>query len=118
MANTPEERVRQALIQKMIGDWGFPRGLISIEQGIGPRRYDLLCYTQEMTPLVLFECKAHKLSEEAIKQALGYNDEVKAPFVCLCAASEIRTFWHEKGALKSVPFLPPYKELYELARRL
>lgn len=118
VVNTPEEQVRQSLIQKMTGELGFPKGLISIERGIGPRRYDLLCYTQEMKPLLLVECKAHKLDDAVTQQALGYNREIKAPFLCLCGPNELKTFWHEQGKIGSVPFLPLFKDLYEMSKRL
>lgn len=118
VANTPEERVRQSLLQKMIGEWGFPKGLLSIEKEIGARRYDLVCYSQAMIPLLLVECKAGALNDAGIRQAFGYNATVKAPFICLACPTEIKTFWHEQGQIASVPFLPLYKELYAMAQRL
>ncbi|MGB7978764.1 MAG: type I restriction enzyme HsdR N-terminal domain-containing protein [Chlamydiales bacterium] len=113
----PEEKIRQALIQKMVDEWGFPKGLISVERKSGARRYDLLCYTREMTPLLLVECKAGAVDEAAISQALGYNEIIGAPFICVAGAQEILTFWHEKGRLASVPFLPVFGELYAISRR-
>lgn len=118
IADTPEERVRQSLLRKMIEELGFPKGLISVEREIGDRRYDLVCYTKEMTPLLLVECKAGALDEAAVKQAMGYNDVVKAPFVCLAGAHEITTLWHEQGRVASVPFLPLFEELYAISQRL
>jgi len=118
IANTPEERVRQSLIQKMIKVLGFPKGLISIERGIAQRRFDLVCYSNSMKPLVLIECKAEKIDDAAMRQALGYNDTIKAPFICLASATEVITFWQEKGKMGSVPFLPKYSELYEISKRL
>lgn len=118
VANTPEERVRQALIQRMIAELGFPKGLISVEKGIGTRRYDVVCYTKEMAPLLLVECKAGALDEAAVRQAIGYNDAVKAPFICLANAKEMRTLWHEEGRMASVPFLPLFSELYAISQRL
>ncbi len=118
VANTPEERVRQALLQKMVGEWGFPRGLLSIEKGIGPRRYDLVCYSASMVPLLLVECKAGTIDEAAVRQAFGYNATVQAPFICLAGLTEIKTFWQEQGKVASVPFLPIYQELYAMAQRL
>lgn len=118
VANTPEEGVRQSLLLKMVKELGFPKGLISVERAIGPRRYDLVCYTKEMAPLLLVECKAGALDEAAIRQAMGYNDVVKAPFICLVNAEEMITLWREQGKVASVPFLPMFQELYEISRRL
>lgn len=118
IANTPEELVRQSLIRKMIVKLGFPKGLISVERKIGSRRFDLVCYTKEMKTLLLVECKAGAIDEAATRQALGYNDVVKAPFVCLVNPREMITLWHEQGRIASVPFLPTFKDLYEISRRL
>jgi hypothetical protein len=102
----------------MIKELGFPKGLISVERAIGPRRYDLVCFTKEMTPLLLVECKAGALNEIAIRQAMGYNDVLKAPFICLANAKETITLWQEQGNIASVPFLPMFQELYEISRRI
>ena len=118
MALTPEERVRQSLIGRMLLELGFPRGLLSVERGIGSRRYDLVCYSKEMKPLLLVECKAGSLNEGAKRQALGYNDVLKAPFVCVTNGQETVTLWYEQGRIASVPFLPLYQELYAISQRL
>lgn len=118
VADTPEERVRQVLLRKMVEKLGFPKGLISVERGIGGRRTDIVCYMQEMVPLLLIECKAVPLSEEAIQQALGYNEKILAPFLCIANEEEVRTFWFEKNKRKSVLFLPSFKDLNEAFRRL
>lgn len=114
---TPEERVRQKLIHTMMADLGFPKGLISIEKKIGSRRFDLVCYTREMMPLLLVECKAGELDEAAERQAFGYNERVGAPFICLANGTGVKTFWHEGERLVCVPFLPKYVELDDVFRR-
>lgn len=96
----------------MIDELGFPKGLISVEKGLGGRRTDIVCYTKEMRPLLLIECKAGELGMAAASQAFGYNDTIKAPFICLANSEEIKTFWQEQDQIASVPFLPPYIELY------
>lgn len=101
----------------MIFDLGFPKGLISVEKKVGTRRYDLVCFTKEMKPLVLIECKAGPIERKAAAQAFGYNDEIQAPFVSLVNQNEVRTFWHGKDGPESVPFLPTFKELYENSKR-
>lgn len=126
---TPEEGVRQKWIQRMIGELGFPKGLLAVEKDLASlphrrlpsendphRRLDLLCFTPGITglrPLLLVECKAGPISMAAERQALGYNDAVGAPFVCLVNRNGAKTLWREKGKIASVPFLPPYKKLVE-----
>ena len=117
VAAAPEETVRQKLIQKMIGELGFPKGLMSIEKKISSsRRFDILCNALvqgEIVPLLLVECKAAPLNRAAEQQALGYSDAVRAPFICLANEKEVRTLWREKGRIASIPFLPTYAELVE-----
>lgn len=117
VAITPEEEVRQSLIQKMVSELGYPKGLISVEKKIGDRRFDLVCYSKSAQPLLLVECKAGELNEAAENQAIGYNATVKAPFICLACPTAIKTFWQEQGRIASIPFLPTYAELYEFSRR-
>lgn len=111
IALTPEETVRQKLLHRMLAQLGFPKGLISVEKRVGPRRYDIVCYTASMTPLVLIECKAHKITASTLAQASGYNALIEAPFVCLAGPNEVKTFWNDRGNIVSVPFLPPYDQM-------
>ncbi|MBU6446435.1 MAG: type I restriction enzyme HsdR N-terminal domain-containing protein [Verrucomicrobia bacterium] len=117
LVDTPEERVRQALLHKMVGELGFPKGLLSVERGIGGRRTDIVCYTKEMAPLLLVECKAGPLHAGALQQALGYNETVGAPFLCLAKGEEVHTYWFEGTKRVSIPFLPCFKDLYAVFQR-
>ena len=127
VADTPEERVRQALIAKMIGDLGFPQKWMAVEKDVASlplaktlpdpnRRLDLICYTsvkKQIVPLLIVECKAEKLDEGAASQVFGYNAMIGAPFVCLASANEIKTMWREFGEIRAVSFLPSYEQLVE-----
>ncbi len=118
VANTPEERVRQALLRHMVDCLSFPKGLIGVEKKIaaGFRRVDIVVFKkndEHLIPLLLVECKASALDEEtAFRQATGYRAACGLPpFWCLAHAAGIRTFWYEENVLRSVPFLPPYSQL-------
>jgi hypothetical protein len=101
----------------MVGAWGYPKSLISVEKAVKTRRYDVLVHARKtLKPLLLIECKAEKLTEAAKIQALGYNETIGAPFISLVSANEILTFWYEGSELISVPFLPKYDELYAAMR--
>ena len=65
---TPEERVMQHLIAKMVGEWGYPKGLLAVEKDLASlapgtfdpeRRIVLLCFAPEgrggVKPLLLVE---------------------------------------------------------------
>lgn len=111
---TPEEKVRQQLIRKMIRELGYPKGLIAVERDLPTgRRFDLVCYAQGkevLHPLLLVECKASFL-RGAVEQAFGYNSSIGAPFLSVASQDCIETFWWEQGKIRSVPFLPKFEEL-------
>src|SRR5271157_5319031 len=89
VAATPEEIVRQRLLQMMLGDLGYPKGLLAVEKNFGRfrRRADIVCYSynreQELIPLLVIECKARDCTPEAREQALAYNAALRAPFLCI-----------------------------------
>lgn len=114
----PEEAVRQKLLRRMVQELGFPKGLVAVEKGFSNqgRRFDILCYANlsgTLAPLLLVECKAGSLSQEAFQQALGYNETIRSPFICLANQTEISTYWRQQGVWASVPFLPSYAQLVE-----
>jgi Type I restriction enzyme R protein N terminus (HSDR_N) len=107
----------------MIDELGYPKGLIAVEKEISSldaprlnRRIDILCLrpgSVGVKPLLLIECKAGKITQEAERQALGYNDAIGAPFVALAGIDGIKTFWREHDRIASVPFLPRFEQLVE-----
>lgn len=122
LAASPEEIVRQKLLADMTGPLGYPRGHLAVEKNLFSfglqRRVDLVCFYSErstgvLKPLLLIECKAGSLAEEAENQLFGYNAQIGAPFLCLTNGAERKTIWQELGALRSVPFLPSYAQLIE-----
>jgi hypothetical protein len=106
----------------MLNELGYPKGLIAVEMSLGTakRRADIVCYRcqEGLTPLLIVECKAAKITREAQEQAFGYNDTLAAPFVCLAGDEEITTLWFDGKSIVRVPFLPQYKELNDAASRM
>ncbi len=137
ITETPEEKVRQALLQRMIGDLGYPKSTLAVEKGLAQmphlalnpqklphRRADIVCFASglhpdfPLSPLALIECKAGPLSKEAIQQAVGYNYFLKACFIVLANQDQVMTGWYsaqEKG-YRFVPFFPPYADLLSQAK--
>lgn len=122
VANTPEERIRQALIAEMLGPLAFPKSLIAVEKKLSQlcceragRRIDIAAFMKKgerLEPLLLVECKANISDEERVfEQAFGYNASLAAPFWCLAHEGGVRTFWTQAGEIRSVLFLPSYPEL-------
>lgn len=115
VAKTPEEQIRQWVLRHMIDTLSFPKGLIAVEALLeSGRRADIVCYYKKndaLFPLLVVECKAQVLEEEAYLQGAGYQTTLLAPFLCLAHPKGMRTFWKEKEIVRSMAFLPPYLQL-------
>ena len=120
----PEEKVRQKFIQIMIGELGFPKGLLAVEKEVASlsplstvdphRRIDILVLApgkEGLQPLLLVECKAESIDEAALSQVLGYNRAIGAPFICLTNGILTKTFWKQKNEMVSISFLPSFSQL-------
>jgi len=89
VALTPEEWVRQNLLAYLIDNLGYPKGLITTEQGIKVallgKRCDLLLYAPSGEALMLIECKRPtvSLTQSTHDQALRYNLTVGAKWIIL-----------------------------------
>jgi hypothetical protein len=79
---TPEEHVRQYLLQYLTEMLGYPAGMIAVEKKIkvGPmdKRFDLVVYDRQHRPWMLVECKAPEqvISERTLHQLLNYHRAV------------------------------------------
>lgn len=132
LEDLPEERVRQALLGRMVDELGFPLSCIAVEKalkemphisaadGVIPdRRIDIACFAKgihpshEFYPLLVIECKAVPITPQVIKQVTGYNHYLKSHFIAVANAEEFRTGWYD-DAIKGyqfVPYLPTWQEL-------
>ncbi|MFN6037315.1 MAG: type I restriction enzyme HsdR N-terminal domain-containing protein [Bacteroidota bacterium] len=79
VALTPEEWVRQHLLEYLIQEKKFPLSLMAVEKQLKlnstVKRTDLLVYNNSMSPIVLAECKAPEvnLDVQTLNQILRYN---------------------------------------------
>ncbi len=104
--NKPEERIRQAWIQKMVRDLGYPRSMIAVEkelshlphlhsQKIPKRRADIIVFAKgihpdyALFPLLMIECKATKLLPHVASQVIGYNEYVQAPYIAIANETDL-----------------------------
>lgn len=116
----------------MIGPLGYPQELLAVEKQLyelphlagsplplPERRIDLLCYGRgtrpapTLYPLLLIECKATPLTEQALHQVLGYNAHVGARFVALVSADQ--AYFCEATQNRQGASLPTYQELLDWA---
>jgi len=86
---TPEEWVRQHIINFLVNVKNYPAMLISVEKGFSQnrnrRRYDLLIYNKSGRPVMLVECKASgmEINQHVFDQAGRYNNQHMAPYLLI-----------------------------------
>lgn len=80
---TPEEHVRQLLVQHLIQEMNYPATLMSIEKslefGHTRLRFDLVVFEREqIKPWMLVECKApeEEITENVLQQLLRYHSKM------------------------------------------
>jgi type I site-specific restriction endonuclease len=79
IAITPEEWVRQHIIQYLILEKKYPISLIAVEMAINvnqtAKRCDIVLFNRDAKPLVIVECKAPsvELTQKTFDQAAVYN---------------------------------------------
>lgn len=114
VAATPEEKVRQAVLQELVQNLGFPFEAIAVEKGLKQmphvalmkgkiplRRADIVVFAKgihpafSLYPLLLIECKAVRLTSAVIRQVVGYNHYLQARFVAVVNAEERKTGWYD-----------------------
>ena len=84
---TPEEWVRQNVLEYLVQIKNYPRLWIAVEKEIDinglKRRYDALVFNKNEDVLLLIELKAPKVKvdEKVFNQILAYNYIIKAPFL-------------------------------------
>ena len=84
---TPEEWVRQHIINYLVNNLGYPIGLLNVEKKVDvngqPQRIDLLANSKKGKPILLVECKAPevKITQQAFDQINVYNQFLKVPFL-------------------------------------
>ncbi len=129
---TPEEEVRQQLIDQMIHALQFPKSLVVVEKELEQlphlqgkvwpaqkRRIDILAFGRQihphysLYPLLMIECKAEADLKMAIEQIIGYNYYVRSYFLSVANQKEVKTFWYDKQKKEYlfIPRLLSYREM-------
>lgn len=86
---TPEEWVRQHTIHYLIHHLNYPLGLVAVEQTVNyngmNKRADIVCYSNNMKPILIVECKAADISlkNETLFQIAKYTASLKASYLVL-----------------------------------
>ena len=116
---TPEEWVRQHLVQYLVQEKQVPLGLLRREiafklQGV-QHRADLVAYDRSGTPVIVAECKAPhvELNQSTFDQVGRYNRKLRAPYIIItnglshyfCVVS------HVLGTVRYIEDIPQYEAL-------
>ncbi|PBQ31211.1 restriction endonuclease subunit R [Sphingobacteriaceae bacterium] len=86
---TPEEWVRQHVLNYLVTEKKFIASSISVEKELIlndiKKRYDIVVYNRELKPYLIIECKAPyiELDRLVVEQALRYNLTVKADLLMI-----------------------------------
>lgn len=119
VALTPEEWVRQHVLNFLVHDLGCPLSLIAVERKLVlnklTKRADLVVHAPDARPLLLVECKAPsvKLDRSAFEQAARYNTVFRVPFLLVTngLVHFICRIDHAAEGIVFLPALPAYDEL-------
>ena len=110
---TPEEWVRQNMLQYLIQIKKYPASLIAVEKEITvgelKKRFDILVY-RDSKPWMIIECKEMNvaLSETVLKQVLNYNSSLQTPFVMISNGKDIFGFCLQMGKLEKLIEFPDF----------
>lgn len=114
---TPEEWVRQHLINHLVTQKNVPASLISVEKEINlnntRKRYDAVVYNKTMNPVLLIECKAPDvpITEITLEQTLRYNLILGVNYLLMTNGLTQFVIQVENGKAKLINDLPNYNEL-------
>jgi hypothetical protein len=112
---TPEEHVRQYLLQYLMQHLHYPPSLIAVEKQLtlGPlnKRFDIVVYNREHKPWLLAECKAPEvmITEATLNQLLQYHNTLQCRYWLLCNGHQV--YCADAGniaAIKWLEALPAY----------
>lgn len=116
---TPEEWVRQHVLNYLVHDVGCPLSLVAVERKLLvnklTRRADLLVHDRQGKPVLLVECKAPavKVDRSTFEQAARYNTVFKVPFLLVtnglvhfCCRID-----HADGRIEFLSTVPSYERL-------
>ena len=91
---TPEEMVRQLLLQFLLQEQQWSKSLLAVEKTVrlGKRikRFDLLIYSDTTRPFILVECKSpnEPIRQKHFDQIMQYNIQLKAPYLWISNGPE------------------------------
>lgn len=110
---TPEEWVRQNILQYLIHVKKYSPALIAVEKEIQlgelKKRFDIVVYDQQARPRMVIECKEMRvaLDKMVMDQVLRYNITLQVPYLVITNGSYCFAFENINGQLTELTMFPP-----------
>ena len=110
---TPEEWVRQNMLQYLVQVKKYPASLIAVEKEISvgemKKRFDILVY-KDSVPWMIIECKEMNvfIDESVLKQVLNYNTRLQTPYVVITNGTSVYGFVLQNGTMQQIWELPDF----------
>lgn len=114
---TPEEGVRQFVIEFLQGRCGIPAGYISVERGLRVYRNffrtDLQVRNRRNVPALLVECKRPSvpLDEQVLEQAMRYHIATQERFVVITNGGDFKCYERFAEGWRERERYPDWQEL-------
>jgi hypothetical protein len=112
---TPEEWVRQNIIQFLLHTKSFPSSLISVEKEIKlvdlKKRYDIVVFNRQTIPWMIIECKEMNvsLSEKTMEQILRYHISIPAKYLIITNGSHCFGFEKREDRFIEINLFPEFE---------
>ena len=110
---TPEEWVRQNVLQYLVQVAKYPASLIAVEKEIKlgelSKRFDIVVYNNDI-PWMIIECKEAnvKINETTMHQILQYQQVLSAQYLIVTNGHETLGAKIESGKLQALQNFPEY----------
>ncbi len=114
LALTPEEWVRQNVIQYLLKVKKYPASLLSVEKEIKlgelRKRCDIVAYNRKSQPWMIIECKEMNatLSQKTMDQILRYHISLPAKYLIITSGSYCFGFEKIEGRFVEIDRFPDF----------
>lgn len=113
---SPEEWVRQNILDYLLISKNYPASLIAVEKEIKlgelKKRCDIVVYNRETKPWMIIECKEMNvsLSQKTLDQILRYHMSLPAKYLIITNGTYCFGFAKKDGQFIETDFFPEYEK--------
>ncbi len=106
---TPEEHVRQVLLQFFFKEMNYPKAMLAVERkidyGTFHRRFDVVVFSKKHLPWMLVECKepSVNIGIETLHQLVHYHSAIPCRYWVL--SNGVHTFCADAGDVQQIKWL-------------